>query len=268
MICSALFLQCWRKVKRSYPCFFLPRRWVFLQDGGLQLLSGKLTAFCICGVRPSHFVRTHLDTSMYWYTPIFLFVDIHQYTALFKARLSKYNPTNWRGSSSFSQTWLGQCLGFYQNHHRTGATHIVRACMCVCMHTCMHACMHASMHGERTVCYGSQKDLQSMSSLQTDPQNQPCDSLQMKGPNPAKSSNCMSRFLYDSDSILESSILLLFQNGKVQVGSLQTGLWNGPRPDPLQISTCYKMEGFVPTKWPRECGFIGASRPPISCGKF
>ena len=44
----------------------------FLQDGRLQLLSGKLTAFCICGFRPSHFARTHLDTSMYWYTPIFL----------------------------------------------------------------------------------------------------------------------------------------------------------------------------------------------------
>ena len=44
----------------------------FLQDGKLQFLSGKPTAFCICGFRPSHFVRTHLDTSMYWYTPIFL----------------------------------------------------------------------------------------------------------------------------------------------------------------------------------------------------
>ena len=42
----------------------------------------------------------------------------------------------------------------------------------------------------------------------------------MKGPNPAKFSNCMSRFLYDSDSILKSSILLLLQYGKVQVGSL------------------------------------------------
>ena len=31
----------------------------------------------------------------------------------------------------------------------------------------------------------------------------------MKGPNPAKFSNCMSRSLYDSDSILKSSILLL-----------------------------------------------------------
>ena len=30
----------------------------------------------------------------------------------------------------------------------------------------------------------------------------------MKGPNPAKFSNCISRFLYDSDSILKSSILL------------------------------------------------------------
>ena len=46
----------------------------------------------------------------------------------------------------------------------------------------------------------------------------------MKGPNPAKFSNCISRFLYDSDSILKSSILLLLQNGKVQVGSLQNGL--------------------------------------------
>ena len=36
-----------------------------LQDGRLQLRSGKLTAFCICGF-------PHLDTSMYWYTPIFL----------------------------------------------------------------------------------------------------------------------------------------------------------------------------------------------------
>ena len=51
----------------------------------------------------------------------------------------------------------------------------------------------------------------------------------MKGPDPAKFSNCMSRFLYDSDSILKSSILLLLQYGKVQVGSLQNGLWNGPR---------------------------------------
>ena len=51
----------------------------------------------------------------------------------------------------------------------------------------------------------------------------------MKGPNPAKFSNCISRFLYDSDSILKSSILLLLQYGKVQVGSLQNGLWNGPR---------------------------------------
>ena len=51
----------------------------------------------------------------------------------------------------------------------------------------------------------------------------------MKGPNPAKFSNCKSRFLYDSDSILKSSILLLLQYGKVQVGSLQNGLWNGPR---------------------------------------
>ena len=42
----------------------------------------------------------------------------------------------------------------------------------------------------------------------------------IKGPNPAKFSNCMSRFLYDSDSILKSSILLLLQYGKVQVGSL------------------------------------------------
>ena len=35
------------------------------------------------------------------------FVDIHQYTALFKALLSKYNPTKWRGSSSFfsNMTW-------------------------------------------------------------------------------------------------------------------------------------------------------------------
>ena len=52
----------------------------------------------------------------------------------------------------------------------------------------------------------------------------------MKGPDPDKFSNCMSRFLYDSDSILKSSILLLLQNGKVQVGSLQNGLWNGPWP--------------------------------------
>ena len=51
----------------------------------------------------------------------------------------------------------------------------------------------------------------------------------MKGPNPAKFSICMSRFLYDSDSIPKSSILLLLQYGKVQVGSLQNGLWNGPR---------------------------------------
>ena len=54
----------------------------------------------------------------------------------------------------------------------------------------------------------------------------------MKGPNPAKFSNCISRFLYDSDSILKSSILLLLQYGKVQVGSLQNGLWNGPRGQP------------------------------------
>ena len=44
----------------------------FLQDGRFQFLSGKLTALCICGFQPSHFVRTQLDTSMYWYTPIFL----------------------------------------------------------------------------------------------------------------------------------------------------------------------------------------------------
>ena len=50
----------------------------------------------------------------------------------------------------------------------------------------------------------------------------------MKGPNPAMVSNCISRFLYDSDSILKSSILLLLQYDKVQVGSLQNGLWNGP----------------------------------------
>ena len=46
----------------------------------------------------------------------------------------------------------------------------------------------------------------------------------MKGPNPAKFSNCISRFLYDSDSILKSSILWLLQYGKVQVGSLENGL--------------------------------------------
>ena len=36
--------------------------------------------------------------------------------------------------------------------------------------------------GERRVCYGSQKDLQSMNSLQNDHQNQPSDSLQNEGP--------------------------------------------------------------------------------------
>ena len=65
------------------------------------------------------------------------FVDIQQYTALFKALLSKYNPTKWRGSSSFSQTWLGQCLGLYQNHHRTTTSHLY----CKGMYVCMHACM-------------------------------------------------------------------------------------------------------------------------------
>ena len=54
--------------------------------------------------------------------------------------------------------------------------------------------------------------------------------MKAPGPNPAKFSNCASGFLYDSDSKLKSSILLLLQNGKVQVGSLKNGLWNGPRP--------------------------------------
>ena len=63
----------------------------------------------------------------------------------------------------------------------------------------------------------------------------------MKGPNPAKFSNCISRFLYDSDSILKSSILLLLQNGKVQVGSLQMASEMGL--DPLQISMLHA------TKW-------------------
>ena len=56
----------------------------------------------------------------------------------------------------------------------------------------------------------AKKDLQSMNSLQNDPQNQPSDSLQMKGPDPAKFSICISRFLYDSDSILKSSILFCY----------------------------------------------------------
>ena len=49
----------------------------------------------------------------------------------------------------------------------------------------------------------------------------------MKVPNPAdpaKFSNCMSSFLYDRDSTLKSSTLLLLQYVKVQVGSLQNGL--------------------------------------------
>ena len=69
----------------------------------------------------------------------------------------------------------------------------------------------------------------------------------MKGPNPAMVSNCISRFLYDSDSILKSSTI-----------------WQGA--------------GRLPTKWPLKWasrpfklvhkmtpkfGFKGASRPPI-----
>ena len=50
----------------------------------------------------------------------------------------------------------------------------------------------------------------------------------MDGPNPAKFSNRIVRLLYDSVFIPKSSILLLLQYGKVQVGSLQNGLWNGP----------------------------------------
>ena len=50
----------------------------------------------------------------------------------------------------------------------------------------------------------------------------------MNGPNPAKFSNCILRLLYDSDFMRKSSILLLLQYGKVQAGSLQNGLRNGP----------------------------------------
>ena len=77
----------------------------------------------------------------------------------------------------------------------------------------------------------------------------------MKDPNPAKFSNCMPRFLYDSDSILKSS--RIWQGAGNKMAS-EMGL------EALQISTCYKMEGLFPTKWPRELGFLRASRPPIS----
>jgi hypothetical protein len=68
----------------------------------------------------------------------------------------------------------------------------------------------------------------STNSLQNDPLNRQRISYKMNGPNPAKPSDYISRLLYDSDFMPKSSILLLLQYCKVQAGSLQNGLRNGP----------------------------------------
>ena len=72
----------------------------------------------------------------------------------------------------------------------------------------------------------SQKDLQSMNSLQNEIKIKVIP-YKMDDPNPTKFSNCILKLLYDSDFIPRSSILFLLEYGKVKVGSLQNGLWNG-----------------------------------------
>ena len=89
----------------------------------------------------------------------------------------------------------------------------------------------------------------------------------MKGPNPAKCSNCISRFLYDGDSILTSSILLLLQYGKVQVGSLQNDLWNGPR-GPSNATKWLDALMWFPTKWTLNLVVLGPRGQHFHSGNF
>ena len=196
-----VFLQCWRKVKRSYPCFFCL--------GGELCWKARLTGTSGMAVNFEILVAATLQ---------------HACTKVKACKQNSYSEKRKDRTSGLSIPSFLPRPGWY-----TRPYHFVWRIFLSCAHFRSSKNDFMGTMGNEGSALAAKKICKVWIHCKMINKINQVVPYKMKGPNPAKFSNCMSRFLYDSDSILKSSILLLLQYGKVQVGSLQNGLWNGPR---------------------------------------